>query len=109
MRSFAFAAVAIASLSFAAIAPAAERPTLNEPSPAAKPVGSYEVAQACGWYAIFECAKNPRVGGPGRLIDTSDYPNFRPGWYCRVMGPFGSRGQALRRANSFGGYVKSAC
>lgn len=109
MRSVVFAAAATASLAFAAVALAAERPALNEPTPAVKPAGSYEVAQACGWYAIFQCAKNPGVGGPGRLIYTSDYPNFRPGWYCRVMGPFGDRGRAVRRARRFGGYAKSAC
>jgi hypothetical protein len=71
--------------------------------------GSYQVAQACGWYAIFQCARNSGVGGPGRTIWTSDFPNFRPGWFCRVMGPFGTQGEAARTARTFGGYAKSAC
>ena len=64
---------------------------------------------ACGWYAIFQCARTSNVGGPGRVIRTSDFPNFNPGWFCRVTGPFSSQGQATRRANQNGGYAKLAC
>lgn len=111
MRPLILAAIAATAIvSCSAIAPAAEQPMREGgQGRAVKPAGSYDLAQACGWYAIFQCAKSRRVGGPGRVIRTSDYPNFRAGWYCRVMGPFGSRGQAVDRADEFGGYAKSAC
>jgi hypothetical protein len=66
------------------------------------------VAQACGWYAIFGCGHNPDAPGPGRVIYTDDYPNFRPGFYCNVIGP-SSYDRAVRNAERFGGYAKSAC
>jgi hypothetical protein len=110
MRPLILAAVAATAIvSFSAIAPAAEQPMREGQARAVKPAGSYDLAQECGWYAIFQCAKSRRVGGPGRVIWTSDFPNFRPGWFCRVMGPFSSRVQAVDRAEEFGGYAKSAC
>lgn len=69
----------------------------------------YDVAQACGWYAIFQCDRNGNPGGPGYTIYTSDFPNFSPGWHCKVMGPFENRSAAVRAANQNGGYAKSAC
>lgn len=90
-------------------------------APTAAP-GSYQVAQACGWYAISVCSR--RFGGAqrganrygGYVINSSSaaYPNFRPGWFCSVRGPT-SRGQARRFRNvmrSLGArtaYVKNAC
>lgn len=68
-----------------------------------------ELAQACGWYAIFQCGKNPNLGGPGYVIVTNDFPNFRPGWYCKVLGPFGTQWEAANTARQGGGYAKSAC
>ena len=65
-------------------------------------------AQACGWYAIFTCARTPGVEGPGYTIWTSNYPNFEPGYYCNVIGP-SSRSEALRNATRWGGYAKSSC
>jgi len=109
MRPLILAAVAATAIvSCSAIAVSAEQ-MQEAQARAAKPAGSYDVAQECGWYAIFQCAKSRRVGGPGRVIWTSDFPNFRPGWFCRVMGPFSSRVQAVDRAEEFGGYAKSAC
>lgn len=63
---------------------------------------------SCGWYAVFECSKSGNPGGPGHTIFTSEYPNFRPGWYCKVMGP-SSKAVANSNANKYGGYAKSAC
>ena len=91
------AAVAIAALSCLAGVGAAAPVSSDNPAHVATPAGSYQVAQACGWYAIFSCARNRGVTGPGRVIDTSDYPNFQPGYYCRVMGPFHTRGEATRQ------------
>jgi len=67
-----------------------------------------QVAQVCGWYAIFGCGHNPDAPGPGRVIWTDDYPNFRPGFYCNVIGP-SSYDRAVDNANRYGGYAKSAC
>jgi hypothetical protein len=73
-------------------------------------------ANICGWYAIFQCARSPNnVGGPGRTINTNNYPNFAPGWFCRVLGPFGSRTEAqfsVNRGSVYNGgqgYVKNGC
>ena len=101
MRSFVFAAIVSCS---AIGASAAAQPTLEG-------AGRLEVAQACGWYAVFQCDHKSSVGGPGYVVWTSNYPNFRPGWYCRVMGPFGSQGEAAATARVYGnqGYPKSAC
>jgi hypothetical protein len=66
------------------------------------------LAQACGWYAIFSCGHNPNAQGPGHVVWTSDYPNFRPGFYCNVIGP-SSYDSAVDNANRYGGYAKSAC
>jgi hypothetical protein len=70
--------------------------------------GDMQVAQMCGWYAIFGCGHNPNAPGPGRVIWTNDYPNFRPGFYCNVIGP-SSYDRAVDNANRYGGYAKSAC
>jgi hypothetical protein len=110
VRSPVFAAVAAAAVvACSTVVVSAAPPTPESSARSSKPAGSFEMAQACGWYAIFQCAKSSRVGGPGRLIWTSDYPNFRPGWWCRVMGPYGSRGEAVDAADEYGGYAKRAC
>jgi hypothetical protein len=108
MKLISTAVATIAALSCLVGVVAAAPVSSDGPANVAKPEGSYQVAQACGWYAIFACARNRGVTGPGRTIYTSDYPNFRPGYYCKVMGPF-SRGEAVSRANAYGGYAKSAC
>lgn len=80
------------------------------PSPDTSRAGQrFELAQACGWYAIFQCGKNANLGGPGYVIVTNDFPNFRPGWYCKVLGPYGTQGEAAYVARQGGGYAKSAC
>jgi len=84
--------------------------------------GSYQVAQACGWYAISRCSRGRRgarrgvARHGGYVIDTSSdaYPNFRPGWYCAVVGPT-SRRRAQRRVRDMryegarSAYIKSGC
>lgn len=86
------------------------------------PDGSYRVAQACGWYAIYSCSRSrrdaqrfSRENDIGFVVDTSDddYPNFRRGYYCVVEGPM-SRRRALSaadRASDFAptAYAKNAC
>jgi tetratricopeptide (TPR) repeat protein len=76
----------------------------------------------CGWYAIFFCSRSqseaanwPRERNVGFVIstDSSDYPNFRAGWYCAVEGPM-PRSEALREADRFRqfaptAYAKNAC
>lgn len=84
--------------------------------------GSYQVAQACGWYAISVCSRQPagarraanRHGG--YVIDTSSeaYPNFRPGWYCAVVGPTTYRDaerlvQEMRFDGANSAYSKNGC
>lgn len=84
-------------------------------------------AQLCGHYVILGCFDNPSqaferlefIGGPAagggagsKVIDTTQYPNFRNGWYCVADGPYNTREQAqsiawkemIRDA-----YVKNAC
>ena len=103
------AVATLAALSCLAGVSAAAPASSDDPAKAVRPAGSYQVAQACGWYAIFSCARNRGVTGPGRTIHTDNYPNFRPGYYCKVMGPFRTRGEAAARADDYGGYAKSAC
>lgn len=88
---------------------AAARHAQASDAPQSRGDGRFEVAQACGWYAVFQCAKNPNLGGPGYVIVTNNFPNFRPGWYCKVLGPFGSQGEAAQMARRYGGYAKSGC
>lgn len=79
--------------------------------------------QACGWYAIWVCAKNRRSAqraanrfAGGYVVKTSDpdYPNFRNGWYCAVDGPM-SRSEArsyvreLKHEGESSAYAKNAC
>jgi hypothetical protein len=96
-------------LSCSAFAALAAESSLEQSGRSARPAGSFEIAQACGWYAVFECDHSRSLGGPGYVIWTSNYPNFRPGWYCKVMGPFDSQGEASGAARRNGGYAKSAC
>jgi hypothetical protein len=83
---------------------------------------SVELAQVCGWFAIYHCSRGHQeaasVAGRyrGFVIDSSDprLPNFRPGWYCVVEGPT-SRSLALswagyaRRDGHSTAYAKSSC
>lgn len=89
---------------------------------ATAPAGSYQVAQACGWYAISVCSRSRGAARRaanthgGYVIDSGsdEFPNFRPGWWCAVNGPM-SRRRALRRADDMryegarSAYAKSAC
>lgn len=69
----------------------------------ALPAGARE--RACGWYVILGCSPEAyeaekvleEVRGivlPGssgtHIVETVDYPNFNPGLFCVVDGPFGS-------------------
>jgi hypothetical protein len=73
---------------------AAESPGIQKEQATASPEGSYRVAQACGWWAIFGCAKNygaaqgyvNRWGG-GCVVDTDSCNNFAGGFYCAASGP----------------------
>lgn len=92
------------------------------------PAGSYEVAFAgCGWYVVLGCGTSfdgaratmnnlggPMAGGGAglKVANTSEYPNFRNGFFCVVDGPYSSQGaaqsvawnEAVRDA-----YVKNGC
>lgn len=91
----------------------------NGATPAA---GSYQIAQACGWYAISVCSRGRgrarraanRYGG--YVIDSSSeaYPNFRPGWYCAVEGPTSKRQanqrkREMREDGADSAYIKNGC
>src|SRR3990172_6416058 len=100
-------AVAAALVSSSGLSLAAQSP--GDAAQKAAPFdGSYQVTQACGWYAIYTCDKSPSVDGPGYTVRTDDYPNFRKGWYCNVGGPFDSKADAQTQARRFGGYFKRA-
>lgn len=66
-------------------------------------------AEGCGWYIILGCSKSradakrqlidlggPVVGGGAgsRVINTSDFDGFSPGFYCVADGPYFSRDDA---------------
>jgi hypothetical protein len=86
----------------------ARAPTVGEPR-------IQLAANICGWYAIFQCARSPNaLGGPGRTINTNNYPNFTPGWFCRVIGPDSkaATSNTLERGKVYNGgqgYMKSGC
>lgn len=89
---------------------------------------NYEVAFAgCGWYIVLGCSSNfnsarntlNNLGGPFagggaglKVANTSEYPNFRNGFYCVLDGPYNSQSaaqsvawnEAVRDA-----YVKNGC
>ncbi|MCB1418469.1 MAG: hypothetical protein KDJ74_05485 [Notoacmeibacter sp.] len=81
----------------------------------------------CGWYVVLGCTRDEykserlleKVRGivlPGsagtQKIESSDYPNFNPGFFCVVDGPFDSQ---IRAENVHWGdvvpkaYVKQGC
>jgi hypothetical protein len=88
--------------------------------------GKYQVAQACGWYAIYMCSRNAREAEnwtyQREAIDSftihtslAQYPNFAPGWFCAVDGPM-DRTLAVAKARlmrEYGtapmAYAKNAC
>jgi len=108
MRSRFVLTLALAALSSPS-AFAAQEPTRPPGFSVSHDASQLKSAQLCGWFAVFQCAHNTGVGGPGRLISTDAFPNFRPGWFCRVMGPFNNQGEAVRTARAFGGYAKAGC
>lgn len=80
----------------------------------------FEPVASCGWYAIYRCSKSYAAAdewannsGLGYVIDTDEYDNFRPGWYCVVEGPMSrNRAQKAVRDNrdiSHDGYAKYGC
>ncbi|MEM8627171.1 MAG: hypothetical protein AAGF32_04445 [Pseudomonadota bacterium] len=85
--------------------------------------GSIQVAQACGFYAIFSCSRQRggavrraarRMGGYIINTSSSAFPNFRGGFFCAVSGPKNRRSarQTSREARRRGfrtAYVKNAC
>jgi hypothetical protein len=105
---------------------ALETQSTNQASGVAVSAGSegrVQVAQACGWYAIYVCSRSRGEAqrwanrNTGRVINTSRarYPNFQPGYYCTVEGPMG-RSAALanaarwrRSGASPTAYAKNAC
>ncbi len=117
-RASVAAGLALAA-SLSAFGPAAAQ---SSSSAASDAKGSFQVAQACGWYAISVCS---RKYGPaqraanrygGYVVDTSSgaYPNFRGGWYCAVVGPKNrsaakSTAALMRRRGASSAYVKNGC
>lgn len=81
----------------------------------------------CGWYVVLGCGKRagdqenklydlggPNAGGGAGLsvISTNNYPNFRPGYYCVVDGPYETPDQAESIAWAEAvpdAYVKNGC
>ena len=81
---------------------------MTQPSSADKPVQL--AANYCSWYAIFQCARQSYgLRGPGYVIHTNDYPNFRPGFWCKVTGPYDQSWRAQQDASRWGGYIKRGC
>ena len=72
---------------------------------------------ACGYYVISGCYRSSssarrrarRIGG--YVVNTSSraFPNFRPGYFCAVFGPY-SYGTARRKSRYIKpSYVKNGC
>lgn len=88
----------------------------------AVPVPARASDGSCGWYAVLTCSKSEREAnrwsrrhGVGTVVDTSsdEFPNFRPGFYCVVIGPM-RRGEALDTADDHRdiaptAYAKESC
>lgn len=72
-------------------------------------VSNAGAADACGYYAVFQCSKSSNVKGHGYKIRTDDVDGFRPGWWCRVTGPYSNQSKAKKEARLYGGYVKYGC
>lgn len=80
-------------------------------------------AGACGWYAILLCSTDfnaaqrwNSANNAGHVINTGSgqFPNFRPGFFCAVIGPV-DKGSADAFAAQWRvngaptAYVKNAC
>ena len=78
----------------------------------------------CGWYAVLgslstrEAAirHSERIGAyeSAAIVRNAELPNFTPGYFSVVFGPFASRGHALRQAARWRGavpdaYAKAGC
>lgn len=82
---------------------------------------SSRTAQVCGWYAMGGCFSTLRnaqqraddVGG--HVVNNDEVPNFTPGFFCVVRGPFDDRSEAMHaqdqfyRAGVYDSYVKPSC
>jgi hypothetical protein len=66
-------------------------------------------ASACGYYAVFQCAKRGALSGPGYTIATSNVDGFRPGFLCKVLGPFNTQSKAKAAGRAGKSYVKYGC
>ncbi|MGI9522771.1 MAG: SH3 domain-containing protein [Hyphomicrobiaceae bacterium] len=77
---------------------------------------------ACGWYAIGSCSRNYRaarrvarqIGGDVVNTSSPNYPNFRPGWQCAVVGPLErevaqASAEQMRYSSVPSAYAKSSC
>ena len=66
-------------------------------------------ADRCGWYVVLGCSRShsgaerilTKLGGEGvggsagaHVVDNSGLPNFTPGWWCVVDGPYSRRENA---------------
>jgi hypothetical protein len=105
-------------------APTSETP--QHRSIARESEGRFQVAKACGWYAVYFCSRNAREAEnwtyQREAIDShtihtnlAQYPNFAPGWACAVDGPM-DRESAIAKARQWKdsgsaptAYAKSAC
>jgi hypothetical protein len=97
----------------------------DRPAAGSAPVadGTFQVAQACGWYAIFICSRSRGEAQrwanryTGYVINTNSrqYPNFAAGWFCAVQGPMGHTAAVATAARwrrsgaSPTAYAKNAC
>jgi hypothetical protein len=115
--------ITLAALMVAASTASASQSSVgNAEAKISPPAGSYQVAQACGWYAISVCTRG-RGGAQraannygGYVIDSSSqaYPNFRGGWFCAVEGPSNKRAanrrkREMRQEGARSAYVKNGC
>ena len=110
-------ALAVSATAHAAPARPTDASTIASPN-----AWVHRVQNACGWYVILRCQKEYRVVQRaatrfgGYVIDTNnpDYPNFRGGWQCAVIGPKTRRAawatvRQIRRTTGLRTYAKSAC
>lgn len=120
-------AALVAGAGLVAPAQASQESMLSPSRPHAAAPQRMQLAQNCGWFVIGTCSRSRRDaqraadeegGGNGYVISTSsrEYPNFRPGYYCVVEGPFDREGQAERALSRWrragaprSSYIKNAC
>ena len=75
------------------------------------------LAQACGWYVISGCyrkwsqanTRSQKIGAYVVNTSSAAYPNFRPGYFCAVFGPYDKSTARSKSRYIKPSYIKNAC